>query len=162
MHDSKICFKCEKVKPLSDFYKHSGMADGRLNKCKECNKKDVRENRNMRIDYYRDYDKSRSNNPDRVNAIIKYQSSDAGKIILRKARKKYLENNVIKRAAHIMFGNAVRDGIIQKKDNCENCGIYHIRIHGHHDDYSKPFDVRWLCPKCHSRWHKENGSGLNG
>jgi len=44
MEQVKKCFKCNISKSLSDFYKHKKMADGYLNKCKECNKKDVKNN----------------------------------------------------------------------------------------------------------------------
>ena len=39
----KVCFKCGIEKPLNKYYKHKGMADGHLNKCKECTKKDTKE-----------------------------------------------------------------------------------------------------------------------
>ena len=41
---AKICFKCNIKKPLSQFYKHKEMKDGHVNKCKECNLKDVKGN----------------------------------------------------------------------------------------------------------------------
>ena len=37
---SKECFKCNEDKPLTDYYKHKGMRDGRLGKCKSCTKSD--------------------------------------------------------------------------------------------------------------------------
>ena len=36
---------------------------------------------------------------------------------------------------------------------CERCGAQDA--HAHHDDYKKPFAVRWLCPKCHAQRHVE-------
>ena len=41
----KRCFRCQVVKPLSDFYAHAAMKDGHINKCAECTKADVRRHR---------------------------------------------------------------------------------------------------------------------
>lgn len=46
---------------------------------------------------------------------------------------------------------ALKYGII-KKQPCETCGATYS-IHAHHDDYSQPLNVRWLCNSCHKRLH---------
>jgi len=158
----KQCFKCLSVKPLNEFYKHPQMPDGHLNKCKDCTKNDVKENRLAKIEYYKQYDKQRGMRPDRVEMRKLYQASDQGKQILKKLRTRYAEKNPIKRAAAIMVGNAVRDRKLIKPDSCEKCFAKPSRLCGHHDDYAFPLVVRWLCSKCHRQWHIENGEGKNG
>jgi len=157
----KACFKCGEEKGLDAFYKHKMMADGHVNKCKECNKRDVRENRAAKIDYYRQYDAERfQNDPKRLERNRLYQQTPAGKRSARKAKDKWAEQNPIKRGAAVMVGNAVRDGKLAKSIVCSQCGK-EGRTHGHHDDYAYPLIVRWLCAKCHTAWHKVNGEGLN-
>ena len=134
------------------------MSDGRLNKCKECNKKDVRKNRADNIDHYREYDKQRGMRPDRIKMREKYQGTPEGRESVRRSKAKWLENNTVKRAAHIIIRNALRAGRIIKPNGCSACGETGKRIEGHHDDYAKPLEVRWLCSKCHTTWHRENDS----
>ena len=43
---------------------------------------------------------------------------------------------------------------------CESCGLAPLvvggrqRIQGHHDDYNKLLEVRFLCQPCHQEWHR--------
>ena len=48
---------------------------------------------------------------------------------------------------------AVRMGIVVKPDTCEMCHqqLPKNKIHGHHEDYSKPLEVKWVCSSCHAR-----------
>jgi hypothetical protein len=138
----KNCFKCGLLKELKEFYKHPQMPDGHVNKCKECNKKDVRENRSNKIDYYREYDRERGCRQD--------------KEYLKKYRSKYPK----KYNAHKLIQKAIKSGKLFS-EKCQDCGDDKL-THAHHDDYSKPLNIRWLCPACHKKWHDINGEGING
>ena len=137
------------------------MKDGRVNKCKECNKSDVSKNYRANIDHYKEYERSRAMLPHRVEARNDYIKTDTGRLKSNKAKAQWTERNPIKRLASTIVGNAVRDGKILKPNTCETCKSKPNRLHGHHDDYAFPLVVRWLCPGCHNKWHKENGSGKN-
>ena len=119
------------------FYKHPMMADGRLNKCKSCTKKDVSANYKDKRDYYADYERKRFQTEKRKAMVLEYQ---------RKRR----ENNPGKYKARNSVSNAVRDGRLERK-SCEVCGD--IKSQAHHDDYRKALDVRWLCRKHHLEHH---------
>lgn len=54
----KKCFKCGIEKSLDNFYKHKKMSDGRLNKCKECTKKDSKDNDKNNSKSKESYDKT--------------------------------------------------------------------------------------------------------
>lgn len=152
---AKRCFKCGQIKHLADFYRHKNMADGHLNKCKECAKIDSRSNRKDNADYYREYDRQRSSLPHRVEARKLYQCTDNYRIAAAKGRKRYVERHPEIRKAHIIVGNFLRDGKLSKPELCSSCGSADP-VQAHHADYSKPLDVEWLCHACHVEWHLEN------
>jgi hypothetical protein len=147
---SKKCFKCGEIKTLSAFYRHPKMSDGHVNKCKECNKIDVRLNRELNQDYYTKYDKDRSREPSRYSKHLELTA-------------KYTESNPLKKSATTAVNNAVRDGRIIRPDCCEYCGST-SNIQAHHSSYSKDMWllVTWLCASCHAKMHRhiENKIGI--
>lgn len=151
----KTCFKCSRSLPLDAFYAHPGMADGRLNKCKECAKADVRKHREENLERVKAYDRARGSLPHRVALREEYAKTARGIEANRAAKERWISRNPEKRKAQQAVNNAVRDGKMVKPDRCERCGQTHSRIHGHHADYSKPLDVKWVCPQCHRAEHKE-------
>lgn len=60
--------------------------------------------------------------------------------------------NPDKAKAAYLLRRAVKAGLI-KRMPCEKCGKENSC--GHHEDYSKPLSVNWLCPECHMAIHKE-------
>jgi ribosomal protein S27AE len=83
----------------------------------------------------------------------KYATSEHGKQAIAVSRRRYKINNPLKRAAHVIVGNAIRSGQLLRQ-SCEVCS--NESAQAHHDDYSKPLDVRWLCTTHHAEWHKHN------
>ena len=133
----KECFKCKAVKPLTEFYKHKAMADGHLNKCKDCTKKDVGEHREKNIEKIRAYDRERGKHKDRIQAQAQIT-------------KAWREEDKRRTRAHSAVARAVRSGRLIRKP-CESCN--NPNSVAHHDDYSKPLAVRWLCQACHKQHH---------
>jgi hypothetical protein len=64
----------------------------------------------------------------------------------QRALVRYNKNHPERKAATVAVNNAVRDGRLTKQP-CEVCG--NPKAEAHHDDYSKPLDVRWLCNPHH-------------
>jgi hypothetical protein len=133
----KICRKCKVIKPLDDYYIHIMMADGHLNICKECVKKQVRDR--SHTPEGRAYDHARNQTPHRKAWLMKQQ---------QKRRKKYKEITKCRAA----FSVAIRSGKLVKQP-CQVCGA--MEVHGHHANYSKPLEVMWLCPEHHRELHKQ-------
>jgi hypothetical protein len=69
--------------------------------------------------------------------------------------KEWRARNREKANAWSAVGNALFTGEIEKPPYCELCGVFHVKIHAHHEDYSKPLDVIWLCHDCHMSLHSE-------
>lgn len=144
----KQCFKCKESKPLSEFYKHPMMGDGRLGKCKKCAKKDVAD----RVDRL-------SKNPawlasERERCRKKQEKYRKLGLYLKvnpETRSRWIMKNPHKVKAHQLSSRAVRSGKLIKKNACEMCGASGVKIEKHHPDYSKPLFVQWLCVKCHGK-----------
>lgn len=134
---SKICFKCGVDKPLVEFYRHPRMGDGHLNKCKECTKKDTKENKAANYEYYRLYDIERSKLPHRREAC-------------RNRLPMYRSSFPDRHKAHQEVRKAIKNGLLSKLP-CFVCGSE--KTEAHHPDYSSPLDVIWLCPRHHKEAH---------
>lgn len=115
------------------------MRDGHLNKCKTCTKRDTKQHRQDNIDEVRAYDRQRSKEPERRKKLAQNAVQ---------FREKYPE----KCEAYKALGNALKRGVI-KKEPCVVCGSFFV--HAHHDDYTKPLDVVWLCPVHHKQRHAQ-------
>lgn len=118
---TKLCKKCGREKPLSEFYKNPRYSSGYESKCKECVKEATR--------------RREIENPE---GVLKSRLSAYGK-------KPTHENG------YRVIEAALMAGVIEKPHSCSicNCPDTEKRIEAHHYDYERPLEVTWLCPDCH-------------
>lgn len=147
----KTCKKCNERKSLDDFYGQPNARDGRMSRCKECCKVAATKNRWKNIDRVREYDRNRPNAKERNELNKAYAKSPKGKRKSTEAKKRWVRKNQHKKQAHHAVTNAMRDGRL-KRQPCEKCGAEDTQAH--HEDYSKPLAVNWLCVPCHAAHHR--------
>lgn len=127
----KKCFKCGILKPLSEFYRHSQMGDGHLNKCILCARRDVDLHRMNNAERIREYDRARPKRP------------------IREAIRRYNEAYPDRAYAKRLVEAARKNGSL-RSEPCFLCGE---KAHAHHAAYDLPLHVTWLCPLHHKQAH---------
>ena len=139
---SKVCKQCGEQKELAEYYRRSATADGYFGKCKVCVSGDA---------------KTRRQDPERRDKVLIQDMQahrrwrQANPIKLAEDTLRYQRNNKEKVRAWQMVARN-----LEAPDACSECGsTFHIQAH--HDDYSKPLDVRWLCAACHKQHHAKAG-----
>jgi len=82
--------------------------------------------------------------------LKKYRNSKNGRATRHDEIIKYKAKNRDNFRAYTALYRAIKKGIVSKMP-CIVCGE---PAFGHHENYSKPLDVIWFCPKHHSDLHK--------
>lgn len=144
----KTCFKCGHEKSRTEFYRHPQMADGLLGKCKVCTKRDTanREAKLLSDPATRELEYTRHRLKSR-----KYRSDGRAQKqpnpLKRAAMARHIAKHPVATKARQAVARAVRSGKLVRTP-CEVCGD--PKSQAHHEDHTKPLDVRWLCAKHHS------------
>lgn len=129
----KTCKKCGESKHEDYFYTQNKR--WKSNFCKECHREKCKES-------FRKYRKTEKYK----NYLKKYKKTNSFKEVRKRSEKKFPEKNKARRA--LLY--KIRVGKI-KRLPCQICGK--IKSQAHHRDYSKPFDIIWLCVEHHHKLH---------
>ena len=153
---TKQCRTCKFVLPLDRFYPRKDAADGRRSSCINCaiiyNKRaDIRK-REAKRRQTKTYRVARKQSNKTYRAKPEVQSR------IKLYGKRYNAVHTKEKQACKQLECALARGALTKPHKCDCCGRRR-KLHGHHDDYSKPLSVRWLCCSCHQLLHKEAQNG---
>jgi len=159
----KPCSKCLVVKPIESFNRDKTHADGLASVCRECRilaKKQAWVSRSSLLtpEQIAEDNKKRGEATKRwikknPQIAAKYKKLYRSRHPEAKIRHFYAHKakNPEKVKARAIAMAAIRSGKIVRLP-CEVCG--NPKSESHHDDYSKPLDVRFLCLKHHREFHK--------
>lgn len=136
------CSKCLEEKVDSEFSKDANRKTGRHPQCKACH-----------ASYARGwYLRNRTLTRERVKQNRLDNLEDRRAYGREWNKKNQANQNRKERKARNALNHAIRKGRL-KRNPCERCG--EKKTQGHHEDYSKPLDVVWLCIDCHGERHRE-------
>jgi ribosomal protein S27AE len=68
------------------------------------------------------------------------------------AERRFHENQGLRFVCRRRTKALIKRGVLVRQP-CERCGAE--KVHAHHDDYTNPARVRWLCHCCHHQLHYE-------
>lgn len=137
----KRCTCCRLLKQRDGFHRLISAKDGRQSWCILCRKTHDRQ--------------TKEQHPEKVKAWKRKWSRNNP----HKGRERYykrMREEPEKMRARGAVTNAVYKGKIKKPDACMDCRrkVKRNVLMGHHEDYSKPLDVIWVCSPCHWQRHK--------
>jgi hypothetical protein len=147
------CSICSEVKTIDNFYRDKFQSTGYKYNCKSCEcefkktKRKIDPNHSREIvrrSYARDHVKKAASERNK-----RYRAANYKKVRERERRQAQSEHSKVRRT----FMNAIKEGKIIRPDTCEDCGA-NTFVEGHHFDYSKPLEVKWLCRTCHGKVHR--------
>lgn len=148
--DTPVGCKCDKCKRCKNRIK----AENWRKKNKEKTAAYYEENKDRILACSRDW---KETNREKVNEYQKEYRQRPDARELRNAadrKRRHDKDRYLKIQAREKVRGAIRRGRLERKD-CEVCGT-NENVHAHHEDYSKPFDIVWLCATHHREVHKKN------
>lgn len=83
------------------------------------------------------------------------QRIEAGKRggIANRTHKLPDEERARREGCRMLLNKALKTGKVTRPAGCEECGKG-VDLQAHHNDYSKPYEVDWLCRSCHNEFHR--------
>lgn len=150
----RICSLCKEEKDIEYFYKNKREKLGREYRCKICSHKKYKKYWKEKGHEWNEKTKLRQQekikeDPDYFKKLrIKYNVKDYQK----KYKEKNKERDLFKLRARAIVNYDLKKGKIVKPDFCEMCKNICKLLHAHHEDYLKPREIKWMCPKCHKNY----------